>query len=73
MSSSEYETKDVVSWVDLGREMWSYLTSKNARIDYRLDDMIVEVPKDTGPDAPRATWRLHGTLSITTSDDDSRS
>jgi hypothetical protein len=31
--------------------------------------MLVEVPRETGADAPRATWRLHGTLRITTSDE----
>ncbi len=30
--------------------------------------MAVEVPRDTGPEAPRATWKLNGTLQITTKD-----
>ena len=64
-------TKDVVDWTDLGKEMWSYLTGKGAAIDYTFVDMTVEVPRDTGPEAPRATWRLDGTLRITTSDRDS--
>lgn len=66
-----YEEKSDVSWADLGREMWSYLTGKGAAIDYEFDDMTIEVPRDTGPDAPRAVWRLDGVLRITTSDDDS--
>ncbi len=65
-----YEQKDEVSWADLGREMWSYLTGKDATIDYEFDDMTVEVPRDTGPDAPRAVWRLDGTLRISTTDED---
>ena len=64
-------TKDVVDWTDLGKEMWSYLTGKGAAIDYTFVDMSVEVPRDTGPAAPRATWRLNGTLRITTTDRDS--
>ena len=63
--------KDVVDWTDLGKEMWSYLTDKGAAIDYTFVDMTVEVPRDTGPEAPRATWKLHGTLRITTTDRDS--
>ena len=63
--------KDVVDWTDLGKEMWSYLTGKGAAIDYTFVDMTVEVPRDTGPQAPRATWKLDGTLRITTSDRDS--
>ena len=65
-----YEQAEQVSWADLGREMWSYLTGKGAAIDYEFDDMTIEVPRDTGADAPRAVWRLDGTLRITTSDDD---
>jgi hypothetical protein len=34
--------------------------------------MIVEVPRDTGQSAPRATWRLNGTLRITTAENAGR-
>lgn len=66
--SSEINSEQVVSWPDLGREMWSFLTGREAAIDYSFIDMAVEVPRDTGPDAPRATWKLNGTLRITTKD-----
>ncbi len=66
------ETADTTSFSDLGRDMWSYLTGKEATIDYTLVDMIVEVPRSTGPDSARATWKLNGTLRITTSDKDNR-
>ena len=58
----------VVDWTDLGREMWSFLTGRQAAINYEFVDMVVEVPRDTGPQAPRAVWRLDGTLRVTTSD-----
>ncbi len=58
----------VVDWTDLGREMWSFLTGRQAAINYRFIDMHVEVPRDTGADAPRATWKLDGTLQVTTQD-----
>jgi hypothetical protein len=48
--------------------MWSYLTGKSAVINYSFIDMTVEVPRDIGQDAPRATWKLNGTLRITTSE-----
>lgn len=57
-------------WADLGQEMWSYLTGKGAAVNYEFIDMAVEVPRDTGDEAPRATWKLNGTLRITTSDDE---
>ena len=56
------------SFADLGKEMWSYLTGQGAAINYELVDMVVEVPRETGADAPRAVWRLNGTLRITTSE-----
>ncbi len=59
---------DVVDWTDLGREMWSFLTGREAAINYRFIDMAVEVPRDTGAQAPRATWKLNGTLQVTTKD-----
>jgi hypothetical protein len=67
-SASSGADQQVLDWTDLGREMWSFLTGRNAAINYRFVDMLVEVPRDTGPQAPRATWRLSGTLQVTTSD-----
>ena len=58
-----------VDWIDLGQAMWSYLTGRGAAINYTFEDMAVEVPRDTGRDAPRATWVLNGNLRITTNDD----
>ena len=56
---------------EFGKELWSYLTGKGATIEYSFVDMSVEVPKSTGPDAQRATWKLNGTLRIKTTDKDS--
>ena len=62
------KSREVADWSDIGQEMWSYLTGKGAAINYSFVDMAVEVPRDTGADAPRAVWKLNGTLRITTSD-----
>lgn len=56
------------NFADLGKEMWSYLTGKGAAINYEFVDMTIQVPRETGSDSPRATWKLDGTLRITTSD-----
>lgn len=66
--ATDIQHQEVVDWTDLGREMWSFLTGREAAINYRFVDMAVEVPRDTGPDAPRATWKLNGTLQVTTRD-----
>lgn len=62
------QTTDVTHFADFGKEMWSYLTGRDAAIDYTFQDMTIEVPESTADDAPRATWKLDGTLRITTSD-----
>ena len=67
-AQSDTSTSQVVDWTDLGREMWSFLTGREAAINYRFIDMSVEVPRDTGAQAPRATWKLNGTLQVTTRD-----
>lgn len=55
---------------EFGKELWSYLTGKGATIEYSFVDMAVEVPKSTGADSQRATWKLNGTLRIKTTDRD---
>ena len=54
------------NFADIGKEMWSFLTGRNAAINYQFVDLDIEVPRSTGADAPRATWKLNGTLRITT-------
>ena len=58
--------KERVTFVDLGMAMYERLTEKGAAINYEFKNMTVEVPRDTGANAPRATWKLDGMLRITT-------
>lgn len=73
MSNMSKLEDGVVDWSDLGREMWSFLTGRQAEVNYRLVDLTVEVPRDTGPEAPRAIWKLDGTIQVTTTDNGSES
>ncbi len=68
----DIKSHESTSFADLGKEMWSYLTGKGAAINYEFVDMTVEVPRETGPESPRATWKLNGTLRITTAENASR-
>jgi hypothetical protein len=68
----DIKAHDTTSFADLGKEMWAYLTGKGAAINYEFVDMTVEVPRETGSQAPRATWKLNGSLRITTSEGASR-
>jgi len=61
-------SSEVVDWSDLGAKMWEFLTGRQAAIHYSFEDMSVEVPRDTGANAPRATWKIDGTLTVTTTD-----
>ena len=63
---------EVVDWTDLGARMWSFLTGREAAINYTFRDMRVEIPRDTGANAPRATWKVDGTLTVTTHDSETR-
>ncbi len=69
-STGPADGHSIRDWADLAEEMWSYLTGKGAAINYNFIDMTIEVPRDIGPDAPRATWKLNGSLRVTTSDKD---
>lgn len=64
--NSALTQNDRVSFVDLGMALYERLTGRGAAINYEFQNMVVEVPRDTGADAPRATWKLNGTLRITT-------
>ena len=68
VSSQPYDavSNEVVDWADLGQRMWSFLTGREAAINYEFSDMTIEVPRDTGANAPRATWKVNGTLTVTT-------
>ncbi|CAN5737376.1 MAG: hypothetical protein M3519_11395 [Actinomycetota bacterium] len=67
MTTTHQGTTDIT---EFGQELWSYLTGKGAVIEYTFDQMQVEVPRTTGADSPRATWRIDGTMRIRTSDKD---
>ena len=68
--STDVRSSSTTNIADFGREMWSFLTGKGAVIDYTFVGMTVEVPRETGPQSPRATWKIDGTVRITTTDRD---
>jgi len=56
------------TWPDFAEGLYERLTGRGTTINYHLDDLVVEVPKSTGPDSPRAVWRFHGTVAISTTE-----
>ncbi len=59
---------DVTTWPQLAEGLYDFLTGRGATIEYAFENMEVQVPRDTGPEAPSATWRVNGTLRIRTSE-----
>lgn len=62
------DTHEVQDWADLLAEIWTFLTERRAVVDYNFVNMTIEVPRDTGANAPRAIWKMDGTLRVTTAD-----
>jgi hypothetical protein len=54
------------TWPDFAIGLYERLTGRGAAINYAFKDMTIEVPQGLGPDAPHATWKLNGSLIITT-------
>ncbi len=57
---------NTTTWPDFAESLYERLTGRGTTIKYSLEDFVVEVPKATGADAPRATWKLNGTVAIST-------
>jgi len=64
MADAEHTT----NWPDLAIGLYDRLTGRNAEITYEFEDLHVEVPSGTGPDAQHAEWVVSGTLKLRTRD-----
>lgn len=60
------EIGETTTWPELAIGLYERLTGRGAEITYEFEDMSVDVPSKAGPDAEHATWRVDGTLRITT-------
>lgn len=61
------ETKHINTWPELAVGLFDKLDERDARIDYMFEDFTVEVPSHVGNGANHATWKLNGTVKISTS------
>ena len=66
MSETETQIDETTTWPDLAISLYDRLTGRGAEITYEFEDMEVEVPSKVGEDADHATWRMDGTVRITT-------
>lgn len=60
------------TWPDLAIGLYDRLTGRNAEITYQFENMSVDVPSGTGTGANHASWKLDGTLKVTTSESSDR-
>jgi hypothetical protein len=61
-------TQTTSTWPELAVALYDGLTGRGAEITYEFDDMRVEIPGSAEREAPRASWRVDGTLRIRTRD-----
>lgn len=61
------ETKTTTTWPELAIGLFEKLDERDARIDYTFENLTVEVPSHAGGNATHATWKLNGTLKVSTS------
>ena len=54
------------AWSELVTELYEALSEQKAAITYHFEDMKVEVPSGTGPEAEHAIWKLDGKLRVHT-------
>jgi hypothetical protein len=57
---------DTRNWPDLAIGLYDKLTGRNAEISYSFDDLELNIPSSTSADAMHATWKVNGTVRITT-------
>ena len=48
------------TWPELAIGLYEALTERKAEITYHFEDMKVEIPSGTGPEAQHALWKLDG-------------
>ena len=72
--SSEQEPEgrieETQTWPDLAISLYDRLTGRNAEITYDFDEMEVDVPSQAGSDADHARWRVDGTITVSTREQD---
>ena len=60
---------DTQTWPDLAIGLYDKLTGRNAEISYSFDDFELKIPSSTSSDAKHASWKMSGTVRITTRSD----
>lgn len=62
----QMNSEHTTNWPDLAIGLYDRLTGRHAEITYEFQEMRVDVPSGTGPQAEHAKWVLNGTMTIRT-------
>lgn len=54
------------TWPELAVGLYDKLTGRDAEISYEFDNFELNIPSSTAPDAGHASWKMNGTLRIST-------
>lgn len=57
---------DTRNWPELAIGLYDKLTGRDARINYEFQNFELSVPSSTAADAEHARWRMNGTLTVST-------
>ena len=60
--------EEITTWPELAIALFEKLNERDAEIIYEFDNMQVWVPSSTSEDAPKAPWKMHGTIKVRTRD-----
>ncbi|MFB6217650.1 MAG: hypothetical protein ABEH77_00475 [Halobacteriaceae archaeon] len=67
--SENVEVAETETWPELAMGLYERLTGRGATITYEFEEMTVEIPSKVGDDADHATWRLDGTIHVSTEEE----
>lgn len=64
MESQIKANQEGTTWTDLIVDVFNRLSSENASVSYRFNDLIINVPSSTGKTGVQTEFKMNGTLTI---------
>jgi hypothetical protein len=62
------EKQETRNWPELAAGLYDQLTGRGSEIAYDMQNLEVQIPSGTGPEATHAKWIVNGVLKIRTRD-----
>ncbi|MDC0035078.1 hypothetical protein OAJ44_01780 [Chloroflexi bacterium] len=58
-------------WIDMAEGLYDFLNRRKTTINYDFKELSVSVPQSTGPASKKAEWMVSGTISVSTTENES--